>query len=140
MDTQTQAQIYLADQRGYTETDFQRSYHTFNAGTYFDESRQPFGPLHALNDDTLRAGAALTTVVPVDTHVILIPVTGGLEYQCALVAGASEAGSVSEIFLEPGQAGCFWLPVGTTYSISNPYETEAISFLQLWLTNPSVSH
>ena len=53
MNTQTEAQIYLADQRGRSETDFFRSYHTFNFGQYVAEGRAQFGPLHLLNDDTL---------------------------------------------------------------------------------------
>ncbi|NEU65603.1 pirin [Spirosoma agri] len=127
MDTQTQAQIYLADQRGCSETPFFRSYHTFNFGPYTAEDREPFGPLHLLNDDTLRVGASLTMRVEQPTTVVLFPVMGGLEY--------TVDGSID--FLEPGQLGVLAVPTGTTYSVSNPYEQEQINFLQLWLTNPS---
>ncbi|AUD01960.1 pirin family protein [Spirosoma pollinicola] len=133
MDTKTQAQIYLADQRGCSEkTDF-RSYHTFNFGGYMEESRQPFGSLCLLNDDMLRAGMSLTMQVEQKMDVILLPVSGGLEYGQELSNGTPVA-----YFLEPGQVGILSLNTGMSYTVSNPYETETINFLQIWLSNLSV--
>lgn len=124
----TQAQLYLADQRGCSQTDWLCSYHTFNFGRYSAESRKPFGALHLLNDDALRAGASLTMSVEQAMHVVLLPVVGGLEYKRALTTGPQTAD-----FLEPGQAGLLSLTGGMCYTISNPYETETIQFIQLWL-------
>lgn len=129
MDTQTQAHIFLADQRGRSETDFFRSYHTFNFGQYTAEGREPFGALCLLNDDTLRPGASLTMQAERPTQVLLLPIVGGLEY-------ASEG---ETRFLEPGQAGIFTLKAGMTYSVTNPYPSELINCLQLWFTKPAVS-
>lgn len=130
MDTQTQAQIYLADQRGCSRTEAVRSYHTFNVGGYVAEGREPFGTLLLLNDDTLRAGASLPMRVETGTRLILIPVVGGLEY----AIGSAGAGQATG-FLEPGQVGTVSLSAGKTYSISNPYETQYIRLIQLWLTD-----
>jgi redox-sensitive bicupin YhaK (pirin superfamily) len=124
MDTQIDAQIYLADQRGCSQTNLFRSYHTFNFGSYVAEGRQPFGPLLLLNEDAMRAGAALNLRVDEATDVILLPLEGGLEYQI---------GDAVPDFLEPGQVGVLSLPAGGTYTVTNPYETESIGFLQLWL-------
>lgn len=128
MDTQTQAQLYLADQRGCSQTDWLCSYHTFNFSSYSEESRKPFGALHLLNDDALRAGASLTMSVEQPMHVVLLPVTGGLEYKSTLTT-RPQTGD----FLEPGQAGLLSLAGGMHYTVSNPYETETIQFIQLWL-------
>ncbi|QKZ13953.1 pirin [Spirosoma sp. KUDC1026] len=148
MNAQTDAQIYLADQRGCSQTNLVRSYHTFNFGAYVAEGRQPFGPLQLLNDDTLRAGAALNLRVEDATDVILLPLEGGLEYHfresiapssasTSVSTGATSIGvalaGVTPDFLEPGQVGILSLPAGTTYSVTNPYETETITFLQFWL-------
>ncbi|GAB4016185.1 pirin family protein [Spirosoma koreense] len=130
MDTQIQAQIYLADQRGCSQTPSVRSYHSFNFGAYQQDSRMPFGSLQLLNDDTLRAGASLSLQVAEHTHVLLLPVNGGLEYQFGNPAGPSHTG-----FVEPGQAGLLTLSAGMYYTISNPYETEHIDLLQGWLTS-----
>lgn len=115
-DTTLNAQIYLADQRGCSQTDFFRSYHTFNFGPYTHESRQPFGALHLLNEDTLRPGAHLTMQVEQPMQVLLLPVTG---------------------FLEPSQAGILSLAAGTSYTLSNPYEKEYVDCIQIWLAQPT---
>jgi hypothetical protein len=129
MDTQTEAHIFLAEQRGRSETDFFRSYHTFNFGAYQDESRKPLGSLYVLNDDALRAGASLTMQVEQPMDVLLLPIVGGLEYSTHLLGETPSAH-----FLEPGQVGVLLLAEGMTYTVINPYETETISFLQIWLT------
>jgi len=131
-DTTLNAQIYLADQRGCSQTAFFRSYHTFNFGPYTQESRQPFGALHLLNEDTLRPGARLTMQVDQPTQVLLLPVTGGLEYGWELAAGTPVTG-----FLEPGQVGILALAAGTSYTIGNPYEKEYIDCIQIWLAQPT---
>ncbi|QJD81125.1 pirin family protein [Spirosoma rhododendri] len=129
MDTTTQAQIYLADQRGHSQTPTLRSFHTFNFGSYQADSRAPFGALQLLNDDSLLAGATLSLTVEQPTDVLLLPINGGLEYR-------SDAGSG---FLEPGQSGRLSLRPGMSYTVSNPYEVETIDLLQIWLRRPDES-
>ena len=127
MDTQTQAQIYLSEQRGLSQIDYFRSFHSFNFGHYFDENRKPFGSLQVLNDDTLQAGRSIRMQLEENTDVVIIPIVGGLEYQS----------SVGNGFLEAGQVQTLSLTSGMSYEISNPYETELINFIQIWLTNTS---
>lgn len=137
MDTNTDAQIFLADQRGRSPTDFLESYHTFNFGPYVAEGREPFGPLHLLNDDTLRAGASITLQVEQPTEVWLLPLAGGLEYtRSAGVPVAAGTGRTEPDFLEPGQVGRLSLVAGMSYTVTNPYETETINLLQIWFAKP----
>ncbi|MBO0935315.1 pirin [Fibrella sp. HMF5335] len=130
MDSHTQAQLYLADRRGVSENAVLRSFHTFNFGAYTAEGREPFGSLCLLNDDTLYPGASLTMHAETPVTVLLLPIMGGLEYQL----GAAEPD-----FLEPGQVGQLSLAAGKAYTVSNPYETEAINYLQLWFNEHSVT-
>jgi len=123
--TQTQAQLYLADQRGCSQVDYFRSFHSFNFGPYFDESRKPFGALTVLNDDTLIAGRSIRMKVETNTTVLIIPIVGGLEYKSPVGNG----------FLEAGQTQILLLTNGMDYEISNPYETELINFIQVWLVD-----
>ena len=127
MDTQTQAQIYLADQRGYSQVDHFRSYHNFNFGQYFEESRKPVGALQLLNNDLLKAGHSIRMQVEKNTEVVIIPVVGGLEYKSDVGNG----------FLETGQAQIFSLTQEMAYEIINPYETEWINYVAIWLTTTS---
>lgn len=119
----TKAQIYLADQRGVSQVGYFRSFHTFNFGGYFDESRKPFGNLQVLNDDTLNAGYSLKMQLQENTDVIIIPIVGGLEYKNSLSNG----------FLEAGQVQIFSATASMFFEIINPYETETINFIQIWL-------
>ncbi|WP_020606163.1 hypothetical protein [Spirosoma spitsbergense] len=125
MDTSTQAQLYLSDQRGCSQTDFFRSYHVFNFGSYVAEARNPFGTLRVLNDNTLAAGHGITMQVEQHTDVLILPLLGGLEYESTRGNG----------FLETGQAQLFSLRSGMDYGINNPYETESINYLEIWFTN-----
>jgi redox-sensitive bicupin YhaK (pirin superfamily) len=125
---ETQAQIYLADQRGISQVGFFRSYHTFNFGNYFHESRVPFANMRVFNDDTLKAGHRLKLKLDKNSEVIIMPIVGGLEYRNSLEEG----------FLEAGQAQIFSALAETEYEIINPYETEDINFIQIWLDNASI--
>ncbi|KAB7727126.1 pirin [Rudanella paleaurantiibacter] len=122
MDTQTDVQIFLATERGRSESEGFRSYHTFKFGAYRQEGRQPFGALQLLNDDVLRPGASLSLRVEQPTEVLLLPLVGGLEYGC---------GAVSD-FLEPGGAAWLSLAADESYTVTNPYETEYINVLHCW--------
>ena len=121
----TQAQIYLAEQRGYSQMTHFQSYHTFNFGQYIAENREPFGDLFVVNDDILTAGYTLNMTLEDNFDVILIPLLGGLEYNNELEMG----------FIETGEIQVFSGKKGMSYQLRNPYETERINFLQIWVRN-----
>ncbi|GAB3893716.1 pirin family protein [Larkinella knui] len=122
MMTQTEAQMYLSDQRGCTQSADYRSFHTFNFGAYQQESRQPFGALTVFNDDTLLAGKSHTLAVDEPTEIILIPVVGGIE----LVDGLGES-----VFLGAGEVFQFTVYPGQAYQFANPFDSEAVNYLQI---------
>jgi redox-sensitive bicupin YhaK (pirin superfamily) len=126
MITQTQGQIYLADQRGCTQLSWFRSFHTFNFGFYQEPDRAPLGALQVFNDDTLAAGKSFKMQPGENTEVILLPVVGAIAYQNSL----GETG-----ILEAGQMQVFSASEGMEYEISNPYETELVNFFQIFLKN-----
>ncbi|SEJ19805.1 hypothetical protein SAMN04487995_3722 [Dyadobacter koreensis] len=126
MITQTKGQIYLAAQRGISQLSWFRSFHTFNFGSYQDEFRVPFGNLQVLNDDTLAAGKSCIMKLEQNTEVILIPVVGAVEFHNSL----GEPG-----ILEAGQLQIFSAENSMNYEITNPYDKELVSFIQLWLKN-----
>jgi quercetin 2,3-dioxygenase len=123
----TQAQIYLADQRGCSQTGDFRSFHTFNFGNYTAEGREAFSNLQAFNDDTLKAEHSVNIQLSEDMNVIIIPVVGGLEYHNALENG----------FLGAGEGLLLSASEGMEYEIINPYPTEYINFIQIWFKNGS---
>lgn len=129
MRMQTEARIYLAEQRGCTQSAEYRSFHTLNFGDYQHESRHPFGCLTVFNDDTLRAGKGHTITVSEPTELLLIPVVGGIE----IVIAPGES-----VFLGAGETYHLTAFPGQSYYIENPFETEAVNFLVLGLkTDPT---
>lgn len=122
-----QAQIYLADQRGCSQTDIFRSFHIFNFGNYVAEHREAFGNLQAFNDDTLSTEHSLKIQLLENTDVIIIPIIGGLEYHDSLQNG----------FLEAGNGILFSGSGGNEYEIINPYSDTYINFVQIWLKSYS---
>lgn len=51
MDTHTEAQLYIADQRGYVENEGAIRFPTFNDAGYVGEGGEPFGPLLRINGE-----------------------------------------------------------------------------------------
>ncbi|WP_375433806.1 hypothetical protein [uncultured Hymenobacter sp.] len=120
---QTPGKIFLADQRGLTETSKFRRYSTFSFGTYVHEHKEPFGNLYAVNEETLGGGQQLEFTAEQHSCCILIPVTGELIVQ-------TSAGNTT---VEVEQIQLLTVPANTTVQLTNPYETELVTFLHLWL-------
>lgn len=125
MMTQTEATIFLADQRGCSQSDWFRSYHGFNFGQYQAENREPFGSLRVFNDDVLAGDKSLKMQLDENTDVILLPLVGAIEYKNSL----GETG-----FLEAGQVRIISAAKGMEYEVKNPYSDELINFLHIWVS------
>lgn len=121
---QTPGKIFLADQRGLVETSEFRRYSTFNFGVYSQEHKEPFGNLYAVNEETLGGGQRLEFTVEQASCLVLLPLIGE-------VAVTTAAGH-NTIRVE--QLQLLTVPASTTVQLTNPYETELVTFLQLWLT------
>jgi quercetin 2,3-dioxygenase len=125
MQTDPEAQIYLADQRGCTQSAHFQSLHTFSFGDYQPESRAPFGNLKAFNEDTLLAGKQQIMQVDQPTEIFILPIAGGLEVSVdqeeACYAGA-------------GEALHFLAFPDKVYKLTNPFDSESINFLQIWFS------
>ncbi|MFT4032703.1 MAG: pirin [Siphonobacter sp.] len=126
MDQQTKAQILLADHRGCSVLGGLRSFHTFNFGRYFDESRSPFGLLQVLNDDSLQAEHSVRITLNPTTEIVLLPIVGGLELQI---------NNEEPVFIESGQLFHVQSVEAATLKITDPYPANEVNFLQLWLSS-----
>lgn len=126
----TNAKIFLAEERGLHESDWFRTYHSFNFGTYHSEHKQPFENLYLLNDDTLAANKTLHMNVAETSLIILLPVVGTLS--CTGCNG-------NNLFIEPGSVYCDIITGEGSFTITNPHEEALINFLQLWIKLPDSS-
>lgn len=123
----SKGKMFLASERGHTETGWFRSYNTFNFGNYGQESKKPFGDLYVLNDDTLSGKKNFKLLVEEDSAIILVPTVGAIAYKDTLS---------NQTLIKAGEAQYFTTPGGTTIDISNPFETDLVNFLQLWIKKP----
>ena len=127
----SKGKIFVSAERGHTETDWFRSYATFNFGNYQHPDKTPFGALHVLNDDTLAAGRKMNLLVEKAIVTILLPVVGAVCY-------TTSNGNTG--IIEAGEAIIFPMIAGDTVEFSNPFETGLVNYLHLWFTVPFISY
>lgn len=123
MKDQSKGKIFLAAERGHTETEWFRSYNSFNFGGYQSEHKKPFGDLYVLNDDTLAGGRSFSLTAEEESAILLLPVVGAV--------GVKD-GTGNERILAAGES--FFAPVekGAVIEIRNPYDSELVNFLHCW--------
>ncbi len=121
MNVQSKRKIFPADERGCDETDWYRSYSTFNFGKYFNEHKHPFDDLYVLNDDTLAGGMHFNINIEENSVMLLLPVAGAVTYKDTYG---------NESIINTGQLQVSYLHKGAAIEISNAYKYELINFLQ----------
>jgi hypothetical protein len=116
---QTEGIIYLSEHRECFQTDTFRSYFTLPNPT----STSPFTSLIKFLDNTLSAQKTSIFLADDDYVIILLPLVGAVEvfYQ-----------NESNI-LNPGELACFSIKNQDEILIQNPYETELINYLEIWI-------
>lgn len=115
--------IYLAAQRGCTQSDWFCTYHSLNFGSYFNRHRAPFHQLNALNDETLKASHTISHPSVENSSVVLLPVVGGVEYA---------VDENEKTFVEAGESVFVAVPAGSILHITNPYDYELVNYLHVW--------
>lgn len=121
----TPGKIYLADQRGLTETSILRRYCTFNFEKYYSEHKEALGNLFICNDDSLAGGKLTFFLSKEDSFQLFIPITGGID-----IVSKGE-----EFSVDTGQVLALNLEKGEVLEISNPYEKDLINYIQIGLKN-----
>ena len=118
MTRKSKAKIFLADERGLTETAWFRSRDTFN------EHKRPLGNVYVLNDDILDSSRSLKMLVTERSYVILVPVVGVIFYRDS--TGYSNTVAAGQSLIIPHE-------IANEFEISNPYQQELVNFLQIWI-------
>lgn len=127
---QTPGKLFLSDERGVTETTQFRRYSTFHFGAYVQAHKEAFGNLQAVNEETLGGAQHVTLAVTEASYILIIPITGAVS--AGLLQETSALIHVEEMLL-------LTVPAGRTLSFVNPYETELITFLHLWVRIPQLT-
>ena len=124
MISQTPGKMFLAEERGLAESELFRRISTFQFAGFAHPHKKPFGRLFGLNEETLAGGHTVAFAVSEAAQVLLLPITG------AVAASSSDN---EETLVEAGETLLLTLPANSTLRLRNPFGSELISFLHIWL-------
>src|SRR5690606_27203064 len=117
-------QIYKADLRFESKDDALTRLSVFNFEHHYHESRQPFGNLIAVNEETLAPKNQVFRHVETNTDIVIIPMEGAIRYTDSLG---------NDDIIQTGHIRVFTANEGLSYTLENPYGEESINYLQVWI-------
>ncbi|MEH6536097.1 MAG: pirin family protein [Psychroserpens sp.] len=119
-----------SDTRGVANHGWLKSYHTFSFASYQNAERMNFGALRVLNDDLVKPKMGFGTHPHQNMEIISIPLKGALSHKDNM--GNKRA-------IEVGEVQVMSAGTGLTHSEFNDSKTDAVNFLQLWITPEEMS-
>lgn len=117
------AKIFLAEERGTTETAAYRRQQLFAGDDFTNIHKHPFSALYQLTEDTLDRHAAVSLNTATPSLLALMPVYGAVTVKDS--RGLEWTVAAGQLLL---------LPVSKDDSITvhNPFEDELVNYLQAW--------
>lgn len=116
--------LHRGDERGYTQSDWLTSFHSFSFARYVDREKVNFGALRVINEDVIAPERGFGKHSHDNMEIITIPLEGSLAHQDSM--GNQSVIKTGEIQVMSAGTGVF-------HSEHNASTTDPVHLLQIWV-------